>query len=132
MWIAFFWFLFAIACAVFASNRGRSAIGWFVIAVLLSPLIALIFLLVTKDLSRSAAQTVPNETTHVRCPACAEFVLPQATVCKHCGTALATTENMAKIAARRQASRDADNDANKVFGWIFAGLVLVLILAAIT
>ncbi len=130
MWIGFFWFIFSIACAVFASNRGRSALGWFVIAMLASPLLALLFLAVTKDLSQSAKPAAPTESSHVRCQACAEWVLPQAAVCKHCGAALPTQANMAKVTAQRQASRDADHQVNKIFGLIVAGLILTVVLAA--
>jgi len=34
------------------------------------------------------ATSAPNPQTHVRCPDCAEFVLREARVCKHCGRSL--------------------------------------------
>ncbi len=38
--VVFLWFLFAIIVAVAANTRGRSGIGWFLMAVILSPAIA--------------------------------------------------------------------------------------------
>ena len=45
-----FWFLLAALVAAFANGRGRSGLGFFLIALLLSPLLAFIILLVIKDL----------------------------------------------------------------------------------
>lgn len=46
MEILLFWFGFSILVAVAASARGRSAIGWFLLSVVISPLLALLFVLV--------------------------------------------------------------------------------------
>lgn len=46
-----FWIIFAIIVAVAASSRGRSGLGWFLIAVLLSPVLALILVLVLPNLA---------------------------------------------------------------------------------
>lgn len=85
--VFFIWFLLAVAVGFLAGNRGRSAFGWFVLAMLLSPLIGFIFVLIAADLSKEgqARNATPGATSHVRCPACAEWVLPEASVCKHCG-----------------------------------------------
>lgn len=42
MTIALFWLIFATAVGVIASERGRSGFGWFLLALLISPLIAVI------------------------------------------------------------------------------------------
>jgi hypothetical protein len=39
------WLVFAIVVGYAASTKGRSGVGWFLLAVLISPLIAVIFLL---------------------------------------------------------------------------------------
>jgi len=46
MELIFFWFLFAIVVAVAAVARGRDGFGWFLLAVFISPLIALLLVLV--------------------------------------------------------------------------------------
>jgi hypothetical protein len=39
-----FWIIFAFAVGFIASQRGRSGFGWFLLAILISPLIAVIIL----------------------------------------------------------------------------------------
>lgn len=41
-----FWFIFAVVVGICGSSRGRSGIGWFFLAALLSPVLMLILLLV--------------------------------------------------------------------------------------
>lgn len=44
------WLFLSIAVGVYASNhRGRSGFGWFLLALLISPVIAFILVLVMKD-----------------------------------------------------------------------------------
>lgn len=86
MAIAFFWFVFSIAVGMWAHNKGHSGIGWFFLALLISPLIGGVLCAVASN--RKADALIPTAATHVKCPACAEFVLPEAIKCKHCGGAL--------------------------------------------
>lgn len=47
------WFFLSVAVGLYATNhRNRSGLGWFLIAVLISPLIAFILLLVMKNGTR--------------------------------------------------------------------------------
>ncbi len=80
------WLVFAVAVGMFAVKRGRSGLGWGFAAVVFSPVIAVIFLLIARDLSPQGAMPTPE--THVKCPDCRELVLRDARKCKHCGTAL--------------------------------------------
>lgn len=43
--IFLFWLVLAVAVGAAANARGRSGIGWFILAVLISPVLALIFLI---------------------------------------------------------------------------------------
>src|SRR5688572_13922941 len=84
-----FWLLFAIVVGVVASSRGRSGFGWFLLAVVISPLLAIVLVALLPSLSTTPATFgAPTPDTHVRCPDCAELVLNQARKCKHCGCAL--------------------------------------------
>jgi hypothetical protein len=58
---------------------GWTGLGW---------LVALIWSATGTDGSK-AAPGAPSPDTHVKCPDCAELVLKEARVCKHCGCKLA-------------------------------------------
>ena len=85
------WCVLSWVVAIIASNRGRSGFGWFLLAMLFSPLLAGILCLVLQNL-RSASPDGPTPETHVKCPDCRELVLKEARKCKHCGTALVPQE----------------------------------------
>lgn len=85
MEIAIFWIGMAVACAIVATNKGRSGFGWFLLGLLLS-LIALIIVLVLPSLR--ADPDAPSDETHVKCPHCAEYIKREAIKCKHCGEAV--------------------------------------------
>src|SRR4051812_24078098 len=42
MEVALFWIIFAAAAGFIASQRGRSGVGWFLLSIVISPLIAVI------------------------------------------------------------------------------------------
>jgi hypothetical protein len=73
-----FWLGAAAVVAVGANTRGRDSTGWFLLAILISPLLAGLFLI-----------ALPRGTRGQRkCPSCAEYIKTEATVCKHCGMAV--------------------------------------------
>ena len=108
--IILFWVIFAVAVGVFASNRGRSGFGWFLLSLVISPILGLLFVAVSKDLSKIAtnAGSTPGVSTHRKCPACAEWVLPEAAVCKHCGAQL--TPDPAFHVRTKQAALDGEKE----------------------
>ena len=87
MEIALFWVALSIAVGAYGASKGRSGVGWFFLAVLISPLLAGIFCAIAADL-KNKKPTEPNHKTHVKCPDCRELVLIDAKKCKHCGCAL--------------------------------------------
>lgn len=82
MTYVFFWIGLSISVGMLAGKRGRGSGNWFVLSLLISPLLAGIFLLIADDLSRNDT----SSKTHAKCPACAELILREASKCKHCGT----------------------------------------------
>ena len=83
----FFWLAFAIVVAVAASNKGREPFGWFFLALLLSPLLAGLFLLVSSDLKKEKEAQLKSEAEIAgskACPRCAERVKAAALVCRFC------------------------------------------------
>lgn len=67
-----FWLVLAIVVGVIAGSRNRNGFGWFILALVISPLIAGILVLALGSSGKA-------------CPQCAEKVQPAAKVCKHCG-----------------------------------------------
>jgi hypothetical protein len=86
MEVLFVWLFFAVIVGVVAGQRGRTGFGWFLLANILSPLLAGVLLLVLRNNSKAA--DTPDPQTHVRCPDCRELVRNDARKCKHCGAAL--------------------------------------------
>lgn len=76
--------LLAFVVGKYASNKGKNFISWLTLALLLSPLIAWLFILVSKD--GNSTETSQNSTK--KCLYCAETVKKEATKCKHCGADL--------------------------------------------
>lgn len=116
MTVFIFWVLFSVAVGVYASNRGRSGLGWFALSLLISPLLGLIFCAVSTDKSRAPGAGQPGAATHVKCPACAEWVLPEARVCKHCGAALVPPTHTPQ---QRAAEAEATERTNYIMGVVF-------------
>jgi len=84
MEFAIFWFLFSALCGVMASKAGRSGFGYFILACLISPIICFLLLAILGKVKEEG----PSPETHIRCPDCAEYILKEAKVCKHCGCKL--------------------------------------------
>src|ERR1035437_489046 len=68
--IIFFWFMFSLIVGVAANTRGRNGVGWFFISMLISPLIAGLFVLalgrVEKIQIDKAAKRSPPRMFHTR------------------------------------------------------------------
>lgn len=70
--------ILAFVAGFVATSKGRSAVGYFILSLLFSFLIAIIVLLAVPNLKGKSSE--PSRS----CPHCAELILAQAKVCKYC------------------------------------------------
>jgi hypothetical protein len=85
----FFWLFFSLLVGVLAHKRGRVGFGWFVLSVMLSPLLMGLLVLVLRDASQPVTQA--DNSPQIRCPDCRELIRADARKCKHCGTVIGST-----------------------------------------
>lgn len=88
----FLWIAISVVIGVLASKRGREGIAWFFLALVVSPLIAGLLLVIVGPYKPALdAQQIASGAAR-KCPACAELVKFDAVKCKHCGTDLPPAE----------------------------------------
>jgi hypothetical protein len=87
MTIILAWVLLAIVVGIAANSRGRSGAAWFFLAVIVSPLISGLLVLALPN--RKPEQEREAELWVSRkCPHCAEWIKREATICRHCHSAV--------------------------------------------
>lgn len=83
------WLILAILVGVYANTKGRSGLGFFLIAVILSPLVGFIIALVISPVKEVIEANAIQSGDMKKCPDCAELVKAEAKICKHCRAELA-------------------------------------------
>ena len=80
-----------------ANKRGRSALGWFLTALFTSPFLAMFFLVLLGETNQKRIDRIieeeelknrflsNSERGVIKCSECAEMIMKEALVCKHCG-----------------------------------------------
>jgi hypothetical protein len=78
-----FWLLCGVVAAVVVSSKGGSGFVGFLVGALLGPLGIIIAFFMGNDKGLEEKNLASG--TKKKCPKCAELVLSEAMVCKHCG-----------------------------------------------
>lgn len=85
--IVVLWFVCGVVAGIIASGKGRSGCGWFILGLLLGPLALLGVAIASRDTRRDEQAGLQSGKLR-RCPACAEVVKREATICRFCRTDL--------------------------------------------
>jgi transposase-like protein len=85
------WLALCIAVGFYAEGKGRSGVGIFFLSLLLSPLVGLVAALAMHPDEKRVAAARGKK----RCSECAEFVQPEAKICRFCQHKFTEAEDLA-------------------------------------
>lgn len=133
MWIIT-WLIFSFLVAILADNWRRSGIGYFLLSILLTPLVGILVLAFSGKNSDALEkeQIINNKLT--KCPFCKELIKPDAIKCKHCGSDISSQTQfletkVAKLTKHEEMSPDEKKRLSSLNknAWIVIGVIVVLV-----
>jgi hypothetical protein len=90
MEIFIIWFGLSLIAGYVGGNKGHSGVAFFLLSLILSPLIGLVWAIVAKDIREENALKGGDMK---KCPSCAELIKSEAIKCKHCGETFSQDKN---------------------------------------
>lgn len=128
------WVVFSGALGMLAKQRGRSFLVWMLVGIAISPLLGFVVLMMAKDLALAEAlDTVTHDMdlTHVKCPHCAEYVLPEASVCPYCRGKLTPNPEFVKERVAAKLAEEEELQASRQYNFIIGiGIVVAISILA--
>lgn len=123
------WVVMAFVVAYVAGQKNRSKVGFFWLAIFLSPLIGFVVAIAIPRGSKNA-----NRLS--QCPYCKEEIVVDALVCRHCGKELDPETQQKEVLAKVKET-EADTEKGRRFGqklrgWVFLSFGLLWLVAMLS